>query len=526
MVDSPPQQGDLERRGPQLWAMLHRWALGADLVGGARWLLQFEWRISCSDCQSHWSQWVREHPADFSSREALFAWTVEAHNAVSRRLGKPQMDVKWAVERWGGLGEGASDASTAGLPEVGSVSDGPTSSPAGSGVVSVNCAHAGPGPKATVARCAIGLYGGTPHVNLCKRCRSRAPRDAGAPAVAVPTFAPAQQATGAQDADSSTVPGEAVPERLILSSRLSPGDILMLTATVRDLHRAYPGRFLTAVETPAPELWEHNPFVSGHQDVTAGWRRMEMEYPLIHQSNQRPLHFLSGYTDYLSNQLGLPIPVSEFRGDIHLTAEEKSWMNQVHEDFGYEGRFWIISAGGKFDFTAKWWPPAYSQRVVDHFLGRVQFVQCGQANHWHPPLRGVFNLIGRTSIRQFVRLMYHADGVVCPVSFAMHLAAAVPTKQDRLRPCVVLAGGREPAHWEAYPGHQFLHTIGALSCCATGGCWKSRCQKVNDGDPKDVNDVCVRPVLVEPELRVAQCMTMVQPSDVIRAIERYLTCND
>src|SRR5579859_3941743 len=111
MVEASPQQGDWERRGPQLWATLHQWALGADLAdlaAGARWLLQFEWKISCNDCQHHWSQWVREHPADFSSREALFAWTVEAHNAVSRRLGKPQMDVKWALERWGG-GEGPSD---------------------------------------------------------------------------------------------------------------------------------------------------------------------------------------------------------------------------------------------------------------------------------------------------------------------------------------------------------------------------------------------------------------------------------
>ena len=34
------------------------------------------------------------------------------------------------------------------------------------------------------------------------------------------------------------------------------------------------------------------------------------------------------------------------------------------------------------------------------------------------------------------------------------------------RPCVVVAGGREPAHWEAYPDHQFIHNNGALRCCA------------------------------------------------------------
>ena len=31
------------------------------------------------------------------------------------------------------------------------------------------------------------------------------------------------------------------PEKLILRNFQSPGDIVMLTAAVRDLHRAYPG---------------------------------------------------------------------------------------------------------------------------------------------------------------------------------------------------------------------------------------------------------------------------------------------
>jgi hypothetical protein len=104
----------------------------------------------------------------------------------------------------------------------------------------------------------------------------------------------------------------------------------------------------------------------------------------------------------------------------------------------------------------------------------------------------------------------------------MHLAAAVPSKNDRLRPCVVIAGGREPPHWEAYPGHQFLHTVGTLPCCASGGCWKSRCQTVGDNDPKDRENLCERPVQVTSDLRIPQCMAMIQPVDVIRAIERYL----
>lgn len=150
-------------------------------------------------------------------------------------------------------------------------------------------------------------------------------------------------------------------------------------------------------------------------------------------------------------------------------------------------------------------------------------MQCGEAGHWHQPLQGVTNLVGRTSLREFVRLMYDAEGVVCPVTFAMHLAAAVETKRGPrgTRPSAVIAGGREPAHWEAYPNHQFLSTNGALTCCLQGGCWKSRCQPAGDGDPKDHNDLCQQPVQVAPDLRIPRCMAMITPADVIRRIELY-----
>ena len=87
--------------------------------------------------------------------------------------------------------------------------------------------------------------------------------------------------------------------------------------------------------------------------------------------------------------------------------------------------------------------------------------------------------------------------------------------------CVVLAGGREPVQWEMYPHHRFLATNGALNCCDNGGCWKSRCQLVGDGDGKDTENTCVHPVDINPELRIPKCMDMIKPLDVIRAIESY-----
>jgi ADP-heptose:LPS heptosyltransferase/SAM-dependent methyltransferase len=309
--------------------------------------------------------------------------------------------------------------------------------------------------------------------------------------------------------------------RLVLRSFQSPGDVVMLTAAVRDLHAANPGVFQTDVRTTALDLWANNPHVTPLAEGAPGVEVLEMHYPLIHQSNTRPYHFIHGYTQYLEERLGVRVPLTRFQGDIHLTDAERL-ASIPGAELGLQRPYWIMMAGGKFDFTAKWWNPAFYQAVVDHFRGRIQFVQCGEAGHWHPPLEGVVNLVGKTATREFVRLMYHADGVVCPVTFAMHLAAAVPTPPGRFphRPCVVIAGGREPAQWEAYPHHQYLGTNGALPCCAEGGCWKSRCQTVGDGDAKD-RDLCVRPVAVSPQLNIPQCMHMITPADVIRRIELY-----
>ena len=278
--------------------------------------------------------------------------------------------------------------------------------------------------------------------------------------------------------------------RLILRSFQSPGDVVMLTAAVRDLHAANPGQFETDVRTSSDALWENNPHLTRLSEGTPGIETLDMHYPLVHESNHRPYHFIHGYPQYLEQQLGVRVPVSQFRGDIHLSAAEKS--SPPLDGHPLPERFWIIIAGGKFDFTAKWWNPASYQKVVDHFQGRLKFVQCGEVGHWHLALKNVINLIGKTKTREFIRLMHHAEGVVCPVTFAMHLAAAVETRsgRPRQRPCVVIAGGREPTSWEAYPHHQYISTTGMLTCCQQGGCWKSRCQLVGDGDPKDHHDVC------------------------------------
>ncbi len=293
----------------------------------------------------------------------------------------------------------------------------------------------------------------------------------------------------------------------------------MLTAAVRDLHRCCPGQFEVAVDTSCPFLWENNPYVVPAETL-ADAEVIPCHYPLISRSNQEKVHFLNGFIDYLNDQLDREVTLSSFCGDIHLSPGERLWPEVMRPFSRSPFPYWILVAGGKYDFTIKWWHTKRFQAVVDALRNEVVFVQVGAMEHYHPRLTGVLDLRGKTPGRTVVSLMHHAAGVVCPVTFLMHLAAAVerPRAQLRARSCIAIAGGREPVAWEKYPDHDFLDTIGDLACCRTGGCWRSRIEPIGDGDEKDSpNHLCVDVVEHLP-----RCMAMIEPEAVVEAVRRGL----
>jgi hypothetical protein len=55
---------------------------------------------------------------------------------------------------------------------------------------------------------------------------------------------------------------------------------------------------------PPPPLWENNPHLTPLHESEPGVQMLEMHYPLIHQSNQRPYHFLHGFVQHLEERLG------------------------------------------------------------------------------------------------------------------------------------------------------------------------------------------------------------------------------
>ena len=314
---------------------------------------------------------------------------------------------------------------------------------------------------------------------------------------------------------------------VVIEDRLCLGDVTVLAAACRELVRQYPGRFRLFVRTNHQYLFDGldwvtalaedapNPegaaVVPARYDAEAGLSRPDV-WATINQSSQRPVHFLEAYCEGLSAALGLPV------------LRPKSWLEPVIRPcFGVDALLdewpafwspiWLVNSGCKNDYTAKQWNGF--QKVILNTNNRISWIQVGASGDNHPPLRGVaLSLVGQTSGQSLVRLVHGADGILCGVTGLAHLAHWVEQRPNhpQRRAAVIIGGGRESPHWYAYPGQQVFHTIGQLSCCETGGCWRSRIVPLNDGSPND-SSLCEFPVDGVPE-----CMRRITPSSVVEAI--------
>jgi ADP-heptose:LPS heptosyltransferase len=288
-----------------------------------------------------------------------------------------------------------------------------------------------------------------------------------------------------------------MPRKVILSQSQSPGDVLTFTGAVRDLKLSHPD-MLIDVRSPCPEIFENNPHITQLDGKDPEVEFFEIGYPTINESGWRNHHFSDAFRMEIEAKLGVKIEKTSSLPDLHISEVEKRWTNQVAMSFQYPGKFWLLNAGSKVDCELKQYPPEGYQKVVDLLRDKIQFVQIGHKDHIHPKLEGVYSLVGKTDLRQLIRLMWWAEGTLGPISFQMVLAAAFQ------KPAVVIAGGKESVHWQAFLNHRFLYTNGALKCCPWDGCWKGMYKE------------CTNRVAGIP-----RCYALIRPEDVARAIEIY-----
>jgi ADP-heptose:LPS heptosyltransferase len=292
---------------------------------------------------------------------------------------------------------------------------------------------------------------------------------------------------------------------LLLKHFLCPGDVLVMTAAVESLAKQYPGRFRISVDTTCPEIWENNPHIERWDGSGQG---IELQYPAIHQSHLiRTGHFMGAFVQNLGQQLNLPLQLQVNRPSLYLSEQEKRSPL-------IEGEYFVVNAGVKNDCTNKAWGRKNYQAVVNHFKGKLTFVQIGEKHHKHEALDNVVSLIGQTKPRELFRLCYHSLGGIGPTTFLQHIFAAL----EKFYVCIL--GGREPKTWADYPTQTTFSTMGQLACCKESACWKARTIPLGDGDGKD-QSLCSLPVLSGAEM-IPACMEAITPEMIINAIETYI----
>ncbi len=292
---------------------------------------------------------------------------------------------------------------------------------------------------------------------------------------------------------------QAIP-KVVFKQWQAPGDLLMLTVAIRDLHKMYPGLIQTDVFSCYPEVFFNNPYLTYFpkdgsipiQDLPYGEVRDKLA-PLGY-------HFSSVFIYIINELYDLKVMKTSMRPEIYLTPDEKA--DVLVKRFRLERPYWLINTGVKNDIPIKGYPPAMWQKVIDGLVDEgVNLYQVGSHHDVHPSHRRIKSLIGETeNLRDYFSLMYHSSGSLGHVSMHMHIAAAFS------KPCVVIGGGREDCRWETYPDHRFLNTIGHLDCCQERGCWYSKIHE------------CKHPWKDTP---YALCMAMIEPERVIKEVLNY-----
>ncbi len=269
------------------------------------------------------------------------------------------------------------------------------------------------------------------------------------------------------------------------------GDRLMFTPLVRDLKRLHPD-WSIGVESAGPEIWYNNP----HIDLTVTEATAEKIYDVgpgkvTRGSKTNGLHITAAFRCSLEEQLDERIPQGAFKPDVYLSEQEKSHRL-------IDGQYWVINCDTG-PMSAKRWPLERFQALVDA-MPDLTFVQVGLAKDCRGWLKGhnVIDLVDKTKIRELFSLVYHADGCISLVSSLMHVAAAFD------KPCVIIAGGREPPTFERYAHHRYIDNVGCLPCCKMQACWHNALSACKDHDE-----------------HYARCMRMIEPPQVEAAVRSY-----
>ena len=257
-----------------------------------------------------------------------------------------------------------------------------------------------------------------------------------------------------------TVFRHGVPEMLLLHGP-SIGDDLLCTAVLKELRKS--GR---------RSVWmmsAHREIFWGSEDVERvvpinlyladlvkrqGGRCFQMEYAPFDQASDRSTPPAMHIIAEMCAQVGV-------RGEISLRPYFKFRDSELVDSAWAKDCIVMQSSGlaASFPMLNKQWFPERFQAVADALRRTHRIVQIGSSAD--PPLQGVDDLRGRTTLRQSAAILANARLFVGSVGFPMHLSRAVDC------PAVIVYGGREAPWQSGYVCNTNIYT--SLECSP---CWR------------------------------------------------------
>lgn len=281
------------------------------------------------------------------------------------------------------------------------------------------------------------------------------------------------------------------------------------------LKRKFRVRFNNGGKPHFGQVWYGNPYLEGFSGDPHITLRIGTQIA-CNRSHSTGCHITEAFRMSIMSKTGFEFPMGELVPDLHLTEDERQLPPII------EGRYWVVATGKRLPFTSKFYPPERWQAVISE-LSDITFVQVGyddgkkNSEHYHPKIYGdnVIDMVGQTQdersgIRDLFRLVYNSDGCLSLVSSLMHIAAGFR------KPCVIPAGAREPARFETYPFHRYIHNQGSMKCEGEDldgnqrdeqgirSCWKASaraCPNLMQGYP--------------------MCMMMIEPFQIANAVKSY-----
>ena len=226
--------------------------------------------------------------------------------------------------------------------------------------------------------------------------------------------------------------------RIVLVNENGPSAVLVLSAAVESLHRAHPGRFVTAVDGPGAELLGHNPHVVSAESVIDGAPVVWDRFPISGAPDESPLDAMRGGCDAIAAALGVPVPLAVDRPCVSLSPDERGRVPQVHEAASGNPRYWLVDEGGG-DGGPAGWPGAFDlTRIAERVGDRVRLVRVGTDEPARPAHPGVLDLQAGPGLRELARAVWHAVGGIGPSGVLRHLCAAFE------KPYVYVGGAHGP----------------------------------------------------------------------------------